>query len=240
MDNSFRPPPHGASRWRLAVLAAALALAACAPRVARPPEALGVPDGFPEAEYRQIAAQGGAVFRIEPSRSLIVIEVRRAGSLARVGHDHVVAAHDVRGYVAPDESRADLYLKLEDLVVDEPDLRAEAKLDTHPSPEDIAGTRRNMLNAFQAETFPFALVRIQRSDPEADAPVDVAVTLHGMTRTVKLPVRIVRTGDELSATGALALRQTDFDVKPLSILGGALQVGDEVGVSFAIRARRVR
>jgi hypothetical protein len=233
-------PRRGASRWALIVPAATLALAACVPEVARPPEALRSPDGFPEAEYRQRAAQGQPVFRIEPSRSLVAIEVRRAGSLARVGHDHVVAAHDVQGYVAPEEGRADLYVRLEDLVVDEPELRAEAKLDTHPSSEDIAGTRRNMLNTFHAEAFPFALVHIQRRDPKPDAPLDIAVTLHGVTRTVEMPVRIDLAGGELSASGALTLRQTDFDLTPLSILGGALQVRDEVQLSFTIRARRVR
>ena len=180
------------------------------------------------------------MFRVEPSRSLVAIEVRRAGSLARVGHDHVVAAHDVRGYVAPEDGRADLYLGLEDLVVDEPELRAEAKLDTHPSAEDIAGTRRNMLNTFQAEAFPFVLVHIQRRDPKSDAPLDVAVTLHGVTRTVQTPVRIELAGDGLTALGALSVRQTEFDVKPLSILGGGLQVRDEVQVSFTIQARHVR
>ena len=240
MDNSIRRPPRGALRWRLAVLAATLALAACVPQVARPPEALRAPEGFPEAEYRQLAAQGRPVFRIDPAHSRIVIEVRRAGSLARIGHDHVVTAHDVRGYVAPAEGRADLYLRLEDLVVDEPELRAAAKLDTHPSPEDIAGTRRNMLNAFQAEAFPFAVIHIQRRDPTGNAPLGIAVSLHGVTRTLETPVRLELAGDELSAAGALTLRQTDFDVKPLSILGGALQVRDEVQASFTIQARRVR
>ena len=55
---------------------------------------------------------------IRPSR--IVIEVRRGGTLAQLGHDHVVVSHDVAGYVAPAEGRADLYVRLDRLVVDEP------------------------------------------------------------------------------------------------------------------------
>jgi len=217
----------------------ALLLAGCATQLARPPEATsGAPAGFPESDYRRLAAEGRPIFRIDPSRSLIVIEARRAGSLARAGHDHVIAAHDVQGFIAPGERRSDLYLRLEDLAVDEPELRAEAKLDTHPSPEDIAGTRRNMLKAFEAEQFPFALVHIDRTG--GDAPLRVAVSLHGVTRAVEVAAEERATGDELAVTGRMALKQTDFGIKPLSVLGGALQVQDEVELAFSIRARRVR
>jgi hypothetical protein len=109
-----------------------------------------------------VAARGSPVFRVDPASSLVVILVRRGGSLARLGHDHVVASHDVQGLVAPGEGRSDLYVALDRLVVDEPALRAEAKLDTQPTEEDIAGTRRNMLNTLQANEFPFALVNIAR------------------------------------------------------------------------------
>jgi len=219
----------------------ALVLTACAPTIPRAPEvAPQAPEGFPEADYRQLAASGRPVFRVDPGRSLIVIEVFRAGSLARVGHDHVIASHDLRGYVAPDADRADLYLRLEELVVDEPELRAQAKLETHPSPEDIAGTRRNMLNELEADRFPFVLVKIAGGGAKGDEPFRAAISLHGITRSIDVPVTLATAGDELSAHGEMALRQTDFGVKPLSVLGGALQVQDEVKLAFSIRARRMR
>jgi hypothetical protein len=73
--------------------------------------------------YRAALARGEPVFRVDPARSLVVIEAHRAGSLVRVGHDHVVASHDVQGYAAPDQGRSDLYVPLGRLVVDEPELR---------------------------------------------------------------------------------------------------------------------
>ena len=234
-----------ASRERLAIAAAtvlALCLAACAPPPAVAPDALpAAPSGCPDADYRQLAAQGRPVFRVESARSLVTLEVHRAGSLARIGHDHVIAARDVHGYVAPDDSRADLYLRLDALTVDESELRAQAKLDTHPTPEDIAGTRRNMLNGFEADRHPFAQVRIRGAATNGgEAPLEVAVSLHGATHSFVVPVRTSRSGDELVATGVVTLRQTDFGIKPLSVLGGALQVQDAVEVRFSIRARRVR
>ena len=117
----------------VAALVLAALLAGCAkvakepvpPKVAAPPE-------FPATYYRQALEQGKRVLRIDPRDSLVVVEVRRSGKLARMGHDHVVASHHVTGYVAPEAGRADLYIQLERLAVDEASLRTEAGFDTQP------------------------------------------------------------------------------------------------------------
>jgi hypothetical protein len=210
---------------------------ACAVQRPAPPEpAPEAPQGFPQAYYRQVAAQGAPVFRIDPAASLVLIEVHRGGSLARLGHDHVVASHDVQGFVAPNAKRADLYLRLDRLVVDEPALRKQAGFDTQPTEEDIAGTRRNMLSSMEAGTFPFALVHIVRSEGRSEQAFDVTVTVHGVERTVQAPVQVEMSATAVVASGRIALKQTDFGITPLSVLGGAIQVQDEVNVRFAIRA----
>lgn len=212
-------------------------LASCALQQAAPPRIPAeAPPGFPDAYYRQAAAQGVPVLRIDPARSTVVIEVHRGGSLARLGHDHVVASHEVRGFVAPNARRADLYVRLDSLVVDEPDLRKEAGFDTQPTDEDIAGTRRNMLSSMEAGAFPFALVRIVRPEGRTGQMFDVTVTVHGVERTVQAPVHVEMSTGSVVATGRLALKQTDFGITPLSVLGGAIQVQDEVNVRFAVYA----
>ncbi|MGZ5138677.1 MAG: YceI family protein, partial [Burkholderiales bacterium] len=121
-----------------------------------------VPAEFPQTHYVDAIERGEAIFRVDPALSLVVMEVRRSGSLARLGHDHVVASHDVQGYIAPDERRSNLYVELERLVVDEPDLRAQAGFETQPSAAFIAGTRQNMLEkVLEFERHPFALIRVQ-------------------------------------------------------------------------------
>lgn len=229
-------------RKALAALAIIVGLiAGCAPQPPRPAEpAAQGPADFPTQHYLADAARGEAVFRIDPAGSLVVIEVRRAGSLARFGHDHVIASHDVQGYAAPGEGRADLYVALDRLIVDEPALRAEAGFDTRPSEADIAGTRENMLTrVLEVERYPFALVALSDVARDGDDPAaSVAITLHGTTRTARIPIGIVTTNEEIVANGRMVLEQTDFGIAPLSILGGAIQVADEVNLRFQIRARR--
>src|SRR5882672_6908812 len=102
--------------WSIAVLTSILA--ACAPQIRPIPDEARreAPAEFPQKYYEEAVAQGEPVFRIDAERSLVVIEVRRGGSLARLGHDHVVAARNITGYIAPEAGRADLYVALDDLI----------------------------------------------------------------------------------------------------------------------------
>jgi len=234
----MRPHP---SRAGLAAALLALMLGACAPPVRERAPAAAPPAEFPEGYYLEALAQGKPVFRVDSRESLVVIEVRRSGSLARLGHDHVVASHEVGGYVAPDEGRADLYVQLERLEVDEAALRAEAGFDTQPTESDIEGTRANMLvRVLEADKFPFALIRVGGADASrGEATMSIAITLHGSTRTLQAPARIDADADKIEVTGRLSLDQTDFGITPYSVLGGAIAVRNGVDLRFRIRARRL-
>ena len=226
------------SRVAAALLAALVS--ACAQEISRPERVeRPAPADFPEAYYLQAAAQGRAVFRVDAAQSLLVIEVRRGGSLARIGHDHVVASHDVAGYVVSDEGLSDLYVPLERLVVDEPELRAETGFEMQPSEADIEGTRGNMLEkVLDVEQYPFALVRVAGMSSGV-SPLDVAITLHGVTRELKVPAQIESGAREVGVSGRFELNQTDFGITPFSILGGAIQVLDRLELRFRIRARQL-
>ena len=223
----------------------ALLLGACAPvaPVRTPlPELSGqrAPAGFPVADYERAAAQGKPVYRVDAGRSLVVITVRRGGSLAQLGHDHVVASHTVQGYVAPGEGRADLYVALNDLTVDEPAPRAAAALDTQPSESDIAGTRNNMLQkVLETERFPYALIHVGGVEKAATGvSLKVGLTLHGREQSFVVPTQLDEGTGELSVNGSFGFDQSQFGIVPYSILGGAVRVEDRVSLRFAIRADR--
>jgi YceI-like domain len=152
-----------------------------------------------------------------------------------------VASHDTQGFVAPDDSRSDLFVRLDTLVVDEADLRADAGLDKPPAATLIAGTRQNMLEkVLDADQFPFASISIRGVDRSV-APVrlDVSITLHGTTRSLDVPVQLVQNADQLHVTGSFTLLQSDFGITPFAILGGAIAVRDQLDVRFDVRAERV-
>ena len=227
-------------RWRfsVALIVVAALLTACAVQAPRPlSREEAPPPGFPDAFYQSSAAAGGAVFAIDPALSLLVIEVRRGGSLAHLGHDHVIAAHNLHGYVAPKEGRADLFLRLDELVVDEPELRAQAAFDTQPDAAAIAGTRDNMLRQLQAAEHPYAAIAAAGLQTDAaGTSLQASITLRGVTRAMRIPVQIEQRPDRLTVLGRTSLAQTSFGIVPLSILGGGLVVEDQVNVRFEIHA----
>jgi hypothetical protein len=227
-------------RAALAAAAPLVLLAGCA-ELLRIEAPVAPPVEFPEGYYQQALKQGKPVYRVDPAESLIVIEVRRGGSLARLGHDHVVASHEVTGYVAPGEGRADLYVALARLVVDEPALRKEAGFDTQPTESDIEGTRANMLNhVLEADKFPFALNAVAGADAKESKPtLAVAITLHGHTRTFKVPAEVEADDKAVVVSGKLAFNQSDFGITPYSLLGGAIAVKDGLALRFRVRARRM-
>jgi hypothetical protein len=218
-----------------------LALMACAAPPLPPQSPLPVsqatlawPAQLPAAWYRAAAARGETVLHIDAAASLVEIEVRRGGTMARLGHDHIIASRNVRGLVAPQTGRADLYVALDSLIVDEPALRKVAGLLTEPSPEAIAGTRRNMLDkVLETERFPFAYIHVQQLE---DSLLQVELTLHGVTRSWNIPAQLKKTAHGIVVSGKLQLLQSEFGITPFSVLGGALQVQDGLTLRFNLYA----
>lgn len=220
---------------RLYSALALLLLCACAP-VALPPAgpALRVPETFPADWYRAAHTRAEALLQVDPAASLVEIEVRRGGSMARFGHDHLVAARNLQGMVAPQSGRADLFVALDGLSVDEPALRQVAGMPAEVSAEAIEGTRRNMLErVLEARAFPFALIHVRRI---RDDLLALDITLHGVMRSWQVPARIEHAADgSLRVDGNLQFRQSDFGITPFSVLGGALQVEDALVLRFRVR-----
>jgi polyisoprenoid-binding protein YceI len=212
-----------------------LLLAACGRPLAPPvPPAPG-----PRADldsYRAAAASGAAVYTVDPTASLVTVTVRRAGLMARLGHDHVVASHTLAGYVAPGSGRADVSFRADQMTVDEPQLLRDADIATQPSPQVVEGTRKNMLGpVLEAQRYPMVTLHAERL---ADSRLRVAVTLHGATRWLELSAAIQVDAAQVTASGATRLKQTDFGIKPFSVGGGLLSVQDELEVRYHIVARR--
>jgi polyisoprenoid-binding protein YceI len=64
------------------------------------------------------------------------------------------------------------------------------------------------------------------------------LTLHGVSRSQPIDVRVALLGSMLRASGDFSLSQTDYDIKLVSVAGGALKLKDELKFSFEIVARR--
>jgi len=198
------------------------------------------------AQY-QALAQAGPVYAVDAAASKVRIYVYRAGALAaRLGHNHVLSAPKFEGYISVPsdqaaDARFDLSVPWADLVIDDPSTRQETggNFSGVRDQSDIDGTRKNMLGAhgFEADRFPN--VRLRSVAIEGDWPMLIAqveITLHGVTQTQAVALHVERSATGLKVRGGLTLKQSDFGVAPLSILGGLVKVQDAVAIQFELVA----
>lgn len=187
----------------------------------------------------------GTPWPIDPQRSTVTIIVRRAGPLARFGHDHVITSAAERGTVwagdTPATSAFELQLPVERFEVDEAMARASAGVEfAAPVPDDArAGTRRNMLRAevLDAASFPVITLRSLAASGDWSQPVlKVAVQLRGVTGVHEIPVQVERDAPGLVVRGELRLNQSDYGITPFAVAGGAIQVADTLEIRFVIAA----
>jgi polyisoprenoid-binding protein YceI len=200
------------------------------------------PPGSPQAQRHE-----GRPFDVASRESLLTILAFRGGTLAKVGHSHVIASHDVSGtfYVPEDVagSTFELHIPVAQLVIDEADQRAKEGPDFPTDVPDSAkeGTRRNMLseallNGSQYPDITLVSQHLDSTTPGSQIRADVQVTVRGQTHTMSVPVVYSLVNGELTASGELPLKQTDLGLTPFSALLGALAVQDEMRVKFHLVA----
>ncbi|UDF34785.1 UNVERIFIED_ORG: hypothetical protein LHJ69_19785 [Shinella sp. XGS7] len=239
-----------ARRHCLLALGAALAGCASAPEPTAGAELEASPPWPPEF-VEQAPRGAGRLLRLQPERSRLRVYVFRAGSLARLGHNHVIAVPRFEGWLWwPDliegpgalaAARAALRLRWEDIELDAPAERAAAG-SAFASPLDaaaVAATRANLLGprGVDAQRHPVlrldllalrgepprlaARVRWQRGEHQHES--DVALRLSGEPGAPRL-------------AGALVLRHSALGLQPFALPGGLLAVQDEVLLEFELQA----
>lgn len=232
---------------RSLVLTALVLVGACrSPPDHGPAAAVSGPDPAPMPRSAAAQLARADAWTVDPERTVVTIIVRRAGPLARLGHDHVITSADERGKAwvgpTPAESAFEVELPVERFEVDLPGPRAAAGAEFATPVPDAArtGTRQNMLHTevLDAAGFPVITVRsIAVSGDWAQPVIRLSVTLRGATREFELPVSIERDAASVVARGEIRFNQSDFGITPFAVAGGAIQVADTLEVRFAIAAR---
>jgi hypothetical protein len=172
--------------------------------------------------------------------------VFKAGTLARLGHNHVISVAGLTGAVSADgadlsASRFELQFSVASLVVDDPTQRSGLGQDfsSVPSADDIAGTRKNMLGERVLMGDRFSTIRVSGQGPigTADAQtLQITVELLGRSVALTVPTKVEVQGDELTASGEFELTHAALGMTPFSVMLGALQVADTMKFVYRIHA----
>ena len=166
--------------------------------------------------------------------------------MARLGHNHVIASHQLKGsvFVADDplQSRFDIDVPVNELTIDEPAMREMAGPDFPPGVPQSArdGTRKNMLSEALLDGEKYPAIHLRATDVAAAAEgfdVGVEITIKDQVRNVRVPVTLERKEGALVARGEFPLKQSELGFKPFSVAMGTLVVLDEMRIRFEVVAR---
>jgi len=191
------------------------------------------------------AADEARQYTIDAAGSDVHWLVYKAGSLARLGHNHVISVADLSGSATTaadlSASRFELQFHVQALIVDDPKLRSGLGPDfaSVPSADDIAGTRKNMLSDRVLMGEKYQTIKVTGVGPSgtADAQtLQITVELLGRKVPLTVPTKLEMHGDDLTASGEFELTHTALGMMPFTVMLGALQVADNMKFVYRIHA----
>ncbi len=186
------------------------------------------------------ASAAPRTYVIDASASAVRVHVGKSGVFGFAGHTHEVAAERFEGRVQADPE--DLARSMGELSFDAAALKVSAE--GEPA-GDAPKVQEVMSGPKVLDVARFATIRFRSQQVTgkrlAEGVYELQVTgelsLHGVARSVTVPVRVELAGNTLTASGRTTLGQRAFGIEPVSAGGGTVKVKNELGIEFKIVAR---
>lgn len=186
-----------------------------------------------------VAGEGDR-YVIDAPASRFTAEIGATGLLSVFGHDHTVAIREFSGEatLVPDAlERSSLRITIEAGSLEE-------------AGKDFSDEERKAIDrdiqekALEVSKHPQIVFKstgvTPRSYAESDYHLEIrgTLTLHGVTRPVKIPTQVTLRDDGMMARGKFTVRHSDYKIERLSAAGGTIKAEDEIRLSFALVARK--
>ena len=166
---------------------------------------------------------------IDAERSTLTVFAYKSGLFSAFADDHTIRAPIAGGSISDSGTLAvQINVRSADLVALDPNLSASKRAEVQAR---MVGPE--VLDVKQYPDITFASTAIQPSGA-GRWNVSGQLTLHGTAK----PITLVVTQQDGRYRGTVLLKQSDFGIKPISIVGGTVKVKDELKVEFDIVAQR--
>jgi|SRR5580693_7433839 polyisoprenoid-binding protein YceI len=176
---------------------------------------------------------------IEAKRSTFTVKAFATGLLAALGHNPTIALPDFEGeiFVNPD-------------AVEQSSLRVVIHSASLTDTDDISEKDRKEIDrrmheeALESDSFPDIVYECFRGSASKTGEgqywvgLNGDLTLHGVKRNQPVSARVSVNGSTLRAMGEFSVRLSDYEIRPVSALGGTVRLKDEIKLSFNISARK--
>jgi polyisoprenoid-binding protein YceI len=194
----------------------------------------------PDRTKTGVGEFAAARYRLDAGQSKFMVRAFSGGLLWFKGHDHFIAVRDFSGeaQLTPGAtSPASLQMTI----------RADSLAETRdvfrePQKQIINKELREIV----LETAKYPEITFQSTDVvgnlacgQFEAKIGGDLTLHGVTRHIRIPAQVTLSGDTLRARGEFTVRRGDFNVKATSAAHGLVRVRDKLKFTFDIVARQI-
>jgi polyisoprenoid-binding protein YceI len=178
-------------------------------------------------------------YNIETKGSTFTVRAFATGLLSSLGHNPTISIPAIEGEISlnPDaieQSSIHMIVQASSLTVTD-DISTKDR-------EEI--NRRIHDEVLESGSFPE--IEYQSSKVSASKTAEgqywAAITgelkMRGVEHTQPISARLTVNGTTLRATGDFTIRQSDYEIRPVTALGGAVKLKDELRFSFDITARK--
>jgi len=174
---------------------------------------------------------------IDADQSRLTVQAFVKGLLSAFGHSPMLAVYGLKGEVefdavAPEAASLRLSVPADSLTVFDNMSETDRR-------EIERKTREEVLEAARYPEIFFQSVNVStKQTGEAQYLIRLSgdLSLHGVTRTQTIEAGMLLTQNCLLARGESTIRQSDFRIKPVTALGGAIKLKDELELFFDIIA----
>jgi polyisoprenoid-binding protein YceI len=179
-------------------------------------------------------------YQLDARQSKFTVQAFATGLLAGFGHNPGIGIRDFTGEVQFDPNRLTeaalrLTIKANSLAVLD-DVKEKDRREIEQAMfDEVLEVRTYPEITFQSTST--TVTRIVAGRYKARIIGDL--TLHGVTRNnLWIMAQITVDGDKLTAQGDFSLKQTDFNIKLVSVAAGALKLKDELKFTFDLVGRQ--
>jgi len=176
---------------------------------------------------------------IDGRSSRFMVRATATGVLAAMGHNPNINIRDFSGEMKFDPEQLEagsfrLIIKSSSLGVQDEMSDKDRREIERLMNEQVLETARFSEIVYDAPSISVT----KMSEMLYSATLNGELTMHGVTRKQPIIARVAMLGSMLRASGDFSLNQTDFNIKLVSVAGGALKLKDELKFSFEIVARK--
>ena len=159
--------------------------------------------------------------------------------LSALGHSPTFAIRDFSGEAAIDPSAPA-----------QASLRLQIRASSLQVMDDIKSKDRSEMESVMNQTvlesakYPdivfesTAIAATQISEGRYQINMSGNLSLHGVTRSLMVPIQLAFLGEMFRASGECSIAQSNYGIQPVSVAGGSLKLKDELKFTFDIVARK--